>query len=480
MAKHIVYADFNCPFCYALDVRLASVAGDHSEIDWRVIQHVPEAEGRCQPTDHVELASEVYTVRHRAPEVPIRLPGERPASGAASRAYAALSRVDAARASRLRHALYEALWVHGRDISDPATIESVARAAGVTLEDDTDEDEDTLRAWQKDWKTGPYDQRIPVIVDADERALLGLSSPEDIAAFLDGGPPPREASAVCHYVPRESLMVVGEVQGVWPLLAQFTEHRDVRVVREPDQARIELEAEPPDALIIRAPKDVWDAALNGLAQAALDEDVPVVVVDASDSESRALAAYRRGVSEYLSIRIAPAMFQARLEIHLSARRKLVEMRRAARLDPVTRVATRAEFDRLLALEWRRATRSKLPISVVIVALERSDFQPISDPTLRAVAAALESQLPRPADLLARWEDSWFVALLPNTGQQRLDIVVPSSRRMVRDVDTGGFRLRCRIGAATGLAEATTASVLLRMAVDRLDHQASGSRPRSEY
>ena len=80
----VVYGDFNCPFCFALHEHLIA----HNRLDqveWRLIQHAPEIDSQsCSAEEQVELASEVATVRHRAPEISIALPPCRPNTGYAN------------------------------------------------------------------------------------------------------------------------------------------------------------------------------------------------------------------------------------------------------------------------------------------------------------------------------------------------------------------------------------------------------------
>lgn len=90
-------------------------------MEWEPIEHTAMVSWcACSPDEHAELAAEVFTVRHRAPEVPIRLPAGRPRTSAANRLYAAVRGRDPALAPRLRQGIYQALWEDGRDIGDPA------------------------------------------------------------------------------------------------------------------------------------------------------------------------------------------------------------------------------------------------------------------------------------------------------------------------------------------------------------------------
>ena len=114
MASLVVFADFNCPFCYALDLRIEELGGV-AEVEWEPIEHTAMVSwGACSPDEHAELASEVFTVRHRAPEVPIRLPAGRPRTGAANRLSAAVGGRDPALAPRVA---FTGVWLG--EVDDP-------------------------------------------------------------------------------------------------------------------------------------------------------------------------------------------------------------------------------------------------------------------------------------------------------------------------------------------------------------------------
>jgi len=89
-------------------------------------------------------------------------------------------------------------------------------------------------------------------------------------------------------------------------------------------------------------------------------------------------------------------------------------------DQLTDIPNRRNFDNRLNMEWRRAIRDKLPLSFMILDVDK--FKNYNDTyghqkgdiVLKAVAKRLEQTVKRPGDLAARWGGEEFVALLPNT------------------------------------------------------------------
>lgn len=89
-------------------------------------------------------------------------------------------------------------------------------------------------------------------------------------------------------------------------------------------------------------------------------------------------------------------------------------------DGLTGLANRRHFDESLAREYLRARRSRLPISLVMIDIDR--FKAFNDRyghlhgdnCIRRVAETLASSARRPADLVARFGGEEFAIILPET------------------------------------------------------------------
>lgn len=99
------------------------------------------------------------------------------------------------------------------------------------------------------------------------------------------------------------------------------------------------------------------------------------------------------------------------------------LRDLSRKDPLTRIANRREFTRVLDQTWRRCRRSSLPLSMIIVDI---DFFKLyndnyghqqGDRCLQQVARVLAAVPRRPEDLTARYGGEEFVIILPDTDQK---------------------------------------------------------------
>ncbi len=95
-----------------------------------------------------------------------------------------------------------------------------------------------------------------------------------------------------------------------------------------------------------------------------------------------------------------------------------ELAELARTDGLTGVANRRRFDEALAQEWRRARHEEMPVSLMMIDVDRFKLfndrygHLKGDECLRAVAAAAAQVARGPAVLTARYGGEEFVVLLP--------------------------------------------------------------------
>jgi diguanylate cyclase (GGDEF)-like protein len=139
-----------------------------------------------------------------------------------------------------------------------------------------------------------------------------------------------------------------------------------------------------------------------------------------------------------------------------ANRKLALM---SYIDAVTEVANRRSFEEELKMEWRRSTRSKSPVSLLMADID--GFKAYNDAlghqagdhSLKKVASVIGECVGRAGDLVARYGGEEFVVLLPDTDADGASVLAERIRAAVeeRNVWHPGSalgRLTISIGAAT--------------------------------
>lgn len=108
-------------------------------------------------------------------------------------------------------------------------------------------------------------------------------------------------------------------------------------------------------------------------------------------------------------------------------------------DALTGIPNRRLFDDTLKQEWRRAMRDKTPLSIILGDVDFfKDYNDAhghlqGDQCLIAVAAAMQQQMQRPADLVARFGGEEFAVILADTDADGAGHVAQSLRRAVMEL-----------------------------------------------
>jgi diguanylate cyclase (GGDEF)-like protein len=119
-------------------------------------------------------------------------------------------------------------------------------------------------------------------------------------------------------------------------------------------------------------------------------------------------------------------------------RAIETLHRISTQDGLTQVANRRHFDDTLALEWRRAARNGMPLSLLMLDIDFfkifNDAQghQAGDDALRRVAQMLRDSVHRAADLVARYGGEEFVVLLPETDSDHAREIAESLRRSIEE------------------------------------------------
>ena len=116
-----------------------------------------------------------------------------------------------------------------------------------------------------------------------------------------------------------------------------------------------------------------------------------------------------------------------------------ERERLIRIDQLTDIPNRRNFDERLPLEWGRAVRTKTPISILILDLDYfKDYNDTyghlqGDKALQVIAKVFMQELKRSSDLVARWGGEEFAILLANTDFNGAHDVAERIRQKTEDL-----------------------------------------------
>ena len=160
--------------------------------------------------------------------------------------------------------------------------------------------------------------------------------------------------------------------------------------------------------------------------------------------------------------------------------------RLSRLDGLTGISNRRQFDDYLDQEWRRAIRDSMPLSLVMLDID--DFKAYNDTyghqagdeCLKQIAGMLSRALNRPGDLVARYGGDEFVLVLPGTPAEGAVRVAETMREKVQalgiTLEASGLKetVTISVGVATMFPIRGTSPAALLAASDQALYQAKGA------
>ncbi len=123
-------------------------------------------------------------------------------------------------------------------------------------------------------------------------------------------------------------------------------------------------------------------------------------------------------------------------VNLELKRLNKELERVSLTDALTNVANRRAFDELLVREFRRAKRTRLPLSLILLDIDSFKFyndnygHQQGDEILKLVAQALDHTLREAGDAVARYGGEEFAVILPETDAKGAEAVAERLRASI--------------------------------------------------
>lgn len=226
---------------------------------------------------------------------------------------------------------------------------------------------------------------------------------------------------------RPTILIVDDVPANVQVLGEAL-HADyqVKVAGSGIQALQIASAEPhPDLILL----DVMMPGMDGfevcrhLKSNPQTWRIPVIFVTAKDEESDEELGLNLGAVDYLTKPISITIAKARIRNHIRLKQQADLLESISLVDALTHIPNRRRFDEAIDAEWKRAAREKTLLSLLMIDIdhfkEYNDHygHGAGDVCLQAVAAALQSGVSRPGDLVARYGGEEFVVVLPETPKE---------------------------------------------------------------
>lgn len=237
--------------------------------------------------------------------------------------------------------------------------------------------------------------------------------------------------------PQTILIVDDTPENIHILLETLRQGHKILAATTGEQAlRTAKSDHPPDLIIL----DILMPGMDGyevckrLKEDGQTRDIPILFISALGETTDKVRAFRSGGVDYITKPFQTEEVLARVETHLALRRMQKELQevnnelekanfeleRLANLDGLTQIPNRRHFDSVLGNEWKRMTREKDPVSLIMCDIDyfkryNDTYGHIAgDECLKKVAQSVCCMLKRPADLVARYGGEEFAVLLPKT------------------------------------------------------------------
>ena len=430
VGKFVVYADFNCPFCYALNERLHAMDLD-DRVDYRSVQQAPSASSVTSDLETlIHLTREVAELRRRAPSVQVSVPLFRPSSAAASQLLDAVANQFPNRAGVLRRAIFRALWVDGLDISRQPVLDALLADLGIVLPPTEPAPSAHMSNWQTEWgNDGEFKRNLPIIISQQGEKVIGFPLEPELNAFLKTGLLVSDEA---------SMLMVGDPKPLPRILVLDDDVPALQlIIEQMNDTQVEIMADFESLLTAALDQGIPDLVLvntaligdvegsdcdwwRNSADMQMDSALPVIFLSEDKCTEAEVSAFEAGAADFIAKPFHPRVLRARLHMHLHARESQRQLNNIARVDGLTAISNRREFDLRLMSEWSRGARTGQTLALLMIDVDK--FKEYNDhyghirgdECLIEVARVLKICTQRPSDLIARYGGEEFVALLPDS------------------------------------------------------------------
>ena len=148
--------------------------------------------------------------------------------------------------------------------------------------------------------------------------------------------------------------------------------------------------------------------------------IPVIFVTGLNDNNDEKKGLKLGAVDYINKPCDQTIVRLRVYHQIQIINQLRTIEHLSMMDQLTEIPNRRNFDNRLYLEWGRAIREKVPMSLLMIDVDH--FKKYNDTyghqqgdkALCMVAQTITKTLKRTSDFAARWGGEEFVVLLPNS------------------------------------------------------------------
>jgi len=218
------------------------------------------------------------------------------------------------------------------------------------------------------------------------------------------------------------LIVDDDKMNITVLTDILSKNYTIYIARSGEEALEKVIERKPDIILL----DIIMPDLNGfdvLSRLKEMDDtraIPVIIITGLANIEDEEKGFLLGAVDYIVKPFHASIIKARIHTHLTVVKQMHLFERFGLIDALTDIPNRRSFDIHMNMEWARAVREKMPISMLMIDID--NFKQYNDTyghlqgdvMLQNCAQILTTTVKRTTDLVFRWGGEEFAVLLPNT------------------------------------------------------------------
>lgn len=252
----------------------------------------------------------------------------------------------------------------------------------------------------------------------------------------------KKAGTMSESTPQSTILIVDDspvnIKALGePLKALYK----IRIATNGEKAlEIAKASNPPDLILL----DIVMPTQNGyevckkLKADSTTKNIPVIFITALDEEKDETKGLELGAVDYITKPFSLPIVIARLKTHLELKHHRDILENLSSIDGLTGLPNRRRQDEMLQLEWKRAVRESIPISLVMVDIDHFKLYNdnlghlAGDDCLKQVAKTLTASTHRPTDFASRFGGEEFLLILPDTDLEGALYIAETFRKNLED------------------------------------------------
>jgi diguanylate cyclase (GGDEF)-like protein len=222
---------------------------------------------------------------------------------------------------------------------------------------------------------------------------------------------------------KNTLLIVDDDNSSLMMLSHILEKEySVRVASDGVSALRIAETYVPALILLDIVMPEMDGyqVFNALYDSEKTPHIPAIFITGLNNNNDEKRGLELGAVGYISKPFDDMIVKLRVHHQVRIVNQLRTIEHLSMMDQLTGIPNRRNFDNRLRAEWGRAMRENIPISLLIMDVDRfKDYNDTyghqqGDKALCLVAEVLTHTLKRTSDFAARWGGEEFAVLLPHT------------------------------------------------------------------